>query len=265
MNEPVLLQQCRPGVWELILNRPERRNAFDARLITTMIEQLELAVHQPGLRVLVLRGTGSHFSAGADLGWMQKAATLDETQNLIDARQLAQLLWQLDRFPHPTLAMVQGAAYGGAMGLIACCDLVVAAADARFALSEVKLGLIPATISPYVLRAIGARQARRYMLTAEVMAASVAERLGLVHLVAMPEQNLNEAAAPLIKAIMRNGPQALAAAKQLVRDFSARAIDEALIEDTARRLAELRVGAEAREGLEAFINKRPPAWEDKDV
>lgn len=265
MNEPVLLQQCRPGVWELILNRPERRNAFDARLIATMIEQLEQAARQPGLRVLVLRGAGSHFSAGADLGWMQQAASLDETQNLFDARQLAKLLWQLDRFPHPTLALVQGAAYGGALGLIACCDLVVAAADARFALSEVKLGLIPATISPYVLRAIGARQARRYMLTAEVMSATVAERLGLVHVLAPPEQSLDEAAAPLIKAIMRNGPQALTAAKLLVRDFCGHPIDEALIEDSARRLAELRVGAEAREGLDAFINKRLPAWEGKDV
>lgn len=265
MNEPVLLQECRPGVWELILNRPERRNAFDARLIAAMIEQLKQAAHKPGLRVLVLRGAGSHFSAGADLGWMQKAASLDETQNLADARQLAQLLWQLDRFPHPTLALVQGAAYGGALGLIACCDLVVAAADARFALSEVKLGLIPATISPYVLRAIGARQARRYMLTAEVMNAIVAERLGLIHLQAPPEQSLDEAAAPLIKAIKQNGPQALAAAKQLVRDFCRRPIDEALIEDSARRLAALRVGAEAREGLDAFINKRPPTWEDKDV
>lgn len=265
MNEPVLLQQCRPGVWELILNRPERRNAFDAQLIAAMSEQLKQAGRQPGLRVLVLRGAGSHFSAGADLGWMQKAASLDETQNLIDARQLAQLLRQLDRFPHPTLALVQGAAYGGALGLIACCDLVVAAADARFALSEVKLGLIPATIGPYVLRAIGARQARRYMLTAEVMNATVAERLGLIHLQAHPEQSLDEAAASLLKAIMHNGPQALAAAKRLVRDFCGYPIDEGLIEDSARRLAELRVGAEAREGLDAFINKRPPAWEDKDV
>ncbi|GHA04018.1 enoyl-CoA hydratase-related protein [Oceanisphaera arctica] len=265
MKEPVQLEERSPGVWELTLNRPERHNAFDERLIAAMSERLEQAAHQSGLRVLVLRGTGKHFSAGADLNWMQRAATLDETQNLADARQLAQLLRQLDNFPSPTLALVQGAAYGGALGLVACCDLVVAAANARFALSEVRLGLISATISPYVLRALGPRQARRYMLTAEVMEASIAEQLGLVHLQAAPEQSLDEAAAPLIRAIRRNGPRALTAAKLLVRDFAGQVIDEDLIEDSAHRLAELRVGAEAREGLDAFLNKRPPTWEDEDV
>ncbi len=265
MKEPVQLEERSPGVWELILNRPERHNAFDEVLIAAMSERLEQAARQPGLRVLVLRGTGKHFSAGADLNWMQRAAKYDETQNLTDARQLAQLLRQLDQFPHPTLALVQGAAYGGALGLITCCDLVAAAADSRFCLSEVRLGLIPATISPYVLRALGPRQARRYMLTAEIIDAAAAERLGLVHLLAAPDQRLDEAAAPFIQAIIRNGPHALAAAKQLIRDFTGQTIDEALIDSSARRLARLRVGIEAREGLDAFLNKRPPAWEDKDV
>ncbi|MBM7455767.1 methylglutaconyl-CoA hydratase [Oceanisphaera litoralis] len=265
MSEPVQLAEHSFGVWELILNRPERHNAFDEVLMAAMGKRLEQAAHQPGLRLLVLRGTGKHFSAGADLGWMQRAATLDKTRNLTDARQLAQLLRQLDTFPHPTLALVQGVAYGGALGLVACCDLVVAAADSRFCLSEVRLGLIPATISPYVLRALGPRQARRYMLTAEIIYAAAAERLGLVHLLATPEQRLDEAARPFIQAIIRNGPHALTAAKQLVRDFAGQAIDETLIDSSARRLARLRIGAEAREGLDAFLNKRPPAWEDKDV
>ncbi|OIN12363.1 enoyl-CoA hydratase-related protein [Oceanisphaera psychrotolerans] len=265
MSESVQLEERNPGIWELILNRPERHNALDERLIAAMSERLDQAAHQPGLRLLVLRGTGKHFGVGADLGWMQRAATLDDQQNLADARQLAQLLRQLDTFPHPTLALVQGAAYGGALGLIACCDLVVATTNSRFCLSEVKLGLIPATISPYVLRALGPRQARRYMLTAEVMDAAVAERLGLVHLLAAPDQSLDEAAEPLIRTIIRNGPHALTAAKQLIRDFTGHTIDETLIDSSARRLARLRLGAEAREGLAAFLNKRPPAWEDKDV
>lgn len=265
MNESLLLRPAAPGVWELVLNRPGCHNAFDDTLIAAMIQQLDNAAHLPDLRLLVLRSTGRHFSAGADLAWMQRAAGYSRRQNLADAEQLALLLRRLDQFPGPTLALVQGAAYGGALGLVACCDLVVAAADARFCLSEVRLGLIPATIAPYVLRALGPRQARRYMLTAELIPAREAERLGLVHLLAEPGQSLDEAAAPLIRALLRNGPVALAAAKQLIREFAYRPINGPLIEDSARRIAELRAGAEAQEGIGAFLQKRPPAWEDEDV
>lgn len=265
MSESLLLQAFLPGVWELVLNRPGRHNAFDDKLIDAMSSKLEQAARQPGLRLLVLRASGRHFSAGADLAWMRRAASLSEAANLADAQALARLLWRLDHFPHPTLALVQGAAYGGALGLIACCDLAVAAADARFCLSEVRLGLIPATIAPYVLRALGARQARRYMLTAELIPAREAERLGLVHLVAAPGQPLDEAAAPLIEALKRNGPAAQGAAKQLINDYAGRPVDEALLLDSARRIARIRVTSEAREGLAAFLDKRPPAWEDEDV
>lgn len=196
MNESLLLRPAAPGVWELVLNRPGCHNAFDDTLIAAMIQQLDNAAHLPDLRLLVLRSTGRHFSAGADLAWMQRAAGYSRRQNLADAEQLALLLRRLDQFPGPTLALVQGAAYGGALGLVACCDLVVAADDARFCLSEVRLGLIPATIAPYVLRALGPRQARRYMLTAELIPAREAERLGLVHLLAEPGQSPDEAAAP---------------------------------------------------------------------
>ncbi|OXY83559.1 enoyl-CoA hydratase-related protein [Oceanimonas doudoroffii] len=260
MSEPVLLQPAGRGVWELALNNPERRNALNEATIAAFHARLNEAEAEPALRLLVLRAEGKHFCAGADLGWMQRAARLSPEHNRADAARLAELLWRLDRFAHPTVALVQGAAYGGALGLVCACDVVVAADDARFCLSETRLGLIPATISPYVLRVLGARQARRYMLSAEVIDAIRAERLGLVHEVTT--QPLQQAAAPVIESLLRGGPRAQIAAKALIRDYAGRPVNKALVTDSAQRLAALRVTDEAREGLAAFLDKRTPNWED---
>ncbi|WP_107850751.1 enoyl-CoA hydratase-related protein [Oceanimonas marisflavi] len=260
MSDPVLLQPSGKGVWELVLNNPERRNVLNEAAIDAFHARLSEAEAETSLRLLVLKAEGRHFCAGADLGWMQRAAELSPAQNRADAARLAELLWRLDRFAQPTLALVQGAAYGGALGLVCACDIVIAADDARFCLSETRLGLIPATISPYVLRVLGARQARRYMLSAEVIDAHRAGELGLVHEVA--NSSLEQAAAPIIEALLRGGPQAQIAAKTLIRDYAGQPLNRALVTDSAARLAALRVTDEAREGLAAFMKKRTPDWED---
>lgn len=262
MSDPITLQPAGKGVWELVLNNPERRNVLNEATIEAFHQCLSDAEAEPTLRLLVLKAEGRHFCAGADLGWMQRAASLSPAQNRADAGRLAELLWRLDRFPHPTLALVQGAAFGGALGLVCACDMVVAAADARFCLSETRLGLIPATIAPYVLRVLGERQARRYMLSGEVIDAARAERLGLVHEVA--ESALAEGATPIITALLRGGPTAQRAAKALIRDYAGRPVSRALVSDSAQRLAALRVTEETQEGLAAFLEKRPPGWENKD-
>lgn len=260
MSEPVLLQAAGQGVWQLVLNNPERCNVLNNATIDAFHDRLSEAEAKPALRLLVLKAEGRHFCAGADLGWMQRAAALSSPQNRADAGRLAELLWRLDRFAQPTLALVQGAAYGGALGLVCACDMVMAADDARFSLSETRLGLIPATISPYVLRVLGARQARRYMLSAEVIDAATAERLGLVHQVTA--QPLQQAATPVIEALLRGGPQAQIATKDLIRDYAGQPVSRALVTDSAARLASLRVTDEAKEGLAAFLEKRKPSWED---
>ncbi|WP_417604762.1 enoyl-CoA hydratase-related protein [Oceanimonas baumannii] len=261
MSEPVLLQQTSKGVWELVLNNPDRHNALNETTIDAFHRCLELAGTKPDLRLLILKAEGKHFCSGADLGWMQRAAALSPEENRTDAGRLAELLWRLNRFPHPTLALVQGAVFGGALGLICACDVVVAAADARFSLSETRLGLIPATIAPYVLPVLGERQARRYMLSAEVINAADAQRLGLVHKIA--EHSLAQTAAAMASALLRGGPCAQRAAKALIRDYTSRPLDRALSNDSACRLAALRITGEAQEGLAAFLEKRTPDWEDK--
>ncbi|WP_417614243.1 enoyl-CoA hydratase-related protein [Oceanisphaera sp.] len=265
MSDPVLLTARPDGVVELILNRPEQGNALNEAMIDAMASALGQAANMASLRVLVIRSQGRHFSAGADLNWMKQARLLTPEQNVADARKLALLLQQLDTFAHPVLALVQGAAYGGALGLISCCDLVIAAANSRFCFSEVRLGLIPATISPYVMRAMGQRQARRYLLTAELMTAATAERLGLVHCVATPEQSLDQAAAEPLRALLRNGPGAMSTAKHWLQQISDQPITADLIERSAERLAEVRIGDEAQEGVSAFLQQRPAAWEDDNA
>ncbi|MDP5292183.1 enoyl-CoA hydratase-related protein [Oceanimonas sp. CHS3-5] len=260
MTDPITLQPAGKGVWELVLNTPERRNVMNEATIEAFHQCLNEAEAKPGLRLLVLKAEGKHFCAGADLGWMLRAAELSQSQNRADAARLAELLWRLDRFAHPTLALVQGAAYGGALGLVCACDIVIAADNARFSLSETRLGLIPATISPYVLRVLGARQARRFMLSAEVIDAVRAERLGLVHEVTT--QPLEQAAAAVIEALLRGGPNAQAAAKALIQDYAGQPVNRALVADSAHRLATLRITDEAREGLAAFLEKRTPDWEN---
>ncbi|RAU17496.1 gamma-carboxygeranoyl-CoA hydratase [Nitrincola tibetensis] len=254
------LIESRPGIFELTLNRPDKHNAFDDAMIQNLISLLDQAESIAHLRLLIVKSEGKHFSAGADLGWMKRMASNSHSENLIDARQLAKLMDKLNHFSRPTLALVQGAAYGGAVGLAACCDLVLASRDARFCLSEVKIGLIPAVISPYVIRAIGERQARRYFLTAEAFTAEEAQAFGLVHKVVDTSADLPHSAEAFIQQLSLNSPQAMMAAKSLIFTVSQQAIDAEIIEETAKRIADIRVSAEGQEGLNAFLNKRQPNW-----
>ena len=246
------------SVW-ITLNRPEVHNAFDDRLIAELTAALSHLGADDAVRAVVLTGSGRSFSAGADLNWMRRTSTYGEAENLADARALASLMATLHELPKPTIARVNGAALGGGAGLVACCDIAVASADARFGTTEVRLGLIPAVIGPYVVAAIGIRQARRLMLTGERIAAAEAARIGLVHEVVPPER-LDDAVAALLDDLLKGGPGALAAVKRLLRDLAGRPIDAELIDDTARRIAALRATTEAREGVAAFLAKRQPGW-----
>ena len=211
------------------------------------------------MRAVVLASTGRSFSAGAALEWMRRMAGYSEAENRADAEALARMLHTLDRLPRPTIAVVQGPAYGGGVGLAACCDVVIAAERATFCLSEVKFGLTPATISPYVINAIGPRWARRYFQTAEVFSASRAQAIGLVHEV-VADTALEETREALVKALLQGAPGAQADAKDLVFLAEGRPVDAALGRETGRRIAARRASAEGQEGLSAFLGKRAPAW-----
>jgi methylglutaconyl-CoA hydratase len=245
------------GAVTLTLARPEKRNALGQQMVVDLDDLLGWAAGQPETRLLVLVGEGQHFCAGADLGHMQAMAAASREENVADAGRLAATLRRLDAFPRPTLALVQGAAYGGAVGLACCCDMVIASPQARFCLSEVRLGLAAAVISPYVLRALGSRQARRYVLTAEVVEAADAVRAGFAHLIA---DDLAAARATWETQVLAGAPGAQAAAKVLLREVAGRPLDDDLVAMTAIRIAELRAAPEGREGLAAFFDRRPPAW-----
>ena len=260
MEKPLFMEEITDdGVAWVVLTRPEVHNAFNDRLI----DELTTALHGIGtddrVHVVVLSSKGRSFSAGADLNWMLRMSRNTEDENLEDARALARLMQTLDTLPKPTIALVQGAAIGGGVGLAACCDIAVAAETASFCLSEVKLGLIPAVIGPYVVAAIGERAARRYFLTAETFSARQAMALGLVHEV-VPDEAFEDAGRRIIRALMKGGPNAQAAAKDLIRAIAQRPRDDDLIEDTAVRIARLRASDEAREGIAAFLEKRKPGW-----
>ncbi len=259
MSDPTILTQHHEGVATLTLNRPELHNAFDDALIAELSAEFERLGEDPAVRVVVLAANGKSFSAGADLNWMRRMADYGLEQNLDDARGLAGLMRTIYALPKPVIARVQGPAYGGGVGLVACCDIAIAAETASFCLSEVKLGLIPAVISPYVVAAIGERQARRYFVSAERFDAYEAQRIGLVHEV-VPHATLDAKLAEILKALAGNGPQAMREAKRLARDVSRGPIDVDMIEDTARRIATIRASDEGREGLSAFLNKRKPGW-----
>jgi methylglutaconyl-CoA hydratase len=250
----------RNGVALVTLNRPDRHNAFDEHLIAELTQALRAIDAAPDVRAVVLLGTGESFCAGADLDWMRRMADYDYARNVADAQALAQLLQVLAGLSKPTIARVHGPAYGGGVGLIACCDIAVAAVGATFALSEAKLGLIPATIGPYVVEAMGARAARRYMLTGERFEAAEAYRIGLVHDLAPSVEALDERVNDLLGALMLAGPQAQKAVKALIRAIAHRPIEERVIADTAERIATVRASDEAREGVAAFLGKRSPAW-----
>jgi methylglutaconyl-CoA hydratase len=257
MNFQYISLEQQGNVATLTLNRPEVHNAFDDVMIAELLSALEQVSNDANARLLVLRSNGRNFSAGADLAWMRSMAAKNYDENIADASELARLMQNLDELSKPTLCLVQGAAFGGAVGLAACCDIVVAEAQASFCLSEVKIGLIPAVISPYVMRAIGSRQARRYMLTAERFNAYTAKHLGLVHEIV---DDLDTAVTEFASTLCANSPAAVRAAKQLIADLDQQPLDDQAQRLTIERIAAIRVSAEGQEGLSAFLEKRSPNW-----
>lgn len=249
------------GVATVTLNRPDKHNAFDDKLVTELTDALLKLNTDDKVRVVVLTGTGKSFSAGADINWMKSMAGFSEAESLEDSLKLAELMQVLDNMKKPTVARVNGHAFGGGVGLVCCCDIAVTAESAKFALSEVRLGLVPAVISPYVIAAIGERHARRYFLTAEAMSAEQARHIGLVH-EAVATAELDAAVEKEITLLLQGGPKAQATAKHLVRQVCHADIDaeEHLRQTTAEIIAQARVSEEGQEGLGAFLEKRKPDW-----
>ena len=248
-----------PHVAEVWLNRPEVRNAFNDGVITELTHAFEQLGSAPELRAIVLGGHGRAFCAGADLSWMRAMAGYSWEENQADAERLAQMLWTIYRCPVPVVGRIHGDCYAGGVGLAAVCDVLVAAEGVHFCLSEARLGLLPATIAPYVVKALGEQAARRYFTTAERFDAAQARALGLVHEVVAAEA-LDDKVAEIVAALVANGPAAVRACKRLVQDVAGRPIDTALRTDTARRIANIRSSAEGREGVQAFLDKRDPSW-----
>jgi methylglutaconyl-CoA hydratase len=255
---PVQLERNDAGVVTLTLDRPDRRNAFDDALIAGLRDTFDRLAGDPATRALIVTGAGAAFSAGADLDWMRRAAGFSAAENLADARRLEGMLAALDRFPRPTIARVNGAAIGGGMGLVAACDIAIASEQAIFAMSEVRLGLLPAVVAPFVRRAIGERACRRLFLTAERIDAAEARRLGLVH-ETVADEALDSAVEAMLDQVLQGGPEALAAAKALLIDLRHANFDEAA-DRSARAIAERRASPEGKEGIAAFLEKRKPAW-----
>jgi len=254
-----LTVDVRESVALVALARPEVHNAFDDTLIAELTRVLETLDGDAAVRAVVLLGHGRSFCAGADLNWMKRMAGFGHAENLADATALAAMLKTLHRLSKPTIARAHGSVFGGGVGLVACCDIAFAAHDATFSLSETKLGLIPATIGPYVVEAMGARHARRYFLSAERFTAAEAFRIGLVHDIC-PIDELDGRINELLGALLAAGPHAQAEAKALIRAVAARPIDDAVIADTAARIARVRGSPEGKEGVAAFLEKRPAAW-----
>lgn len=259
LNESLLLNITHQGVATITLNRPNVQNAFDDELIQKFISVLDQIENDAKIRIVLLTANGKNFCAGGDLNWMKRMAKYSYEQNLADAKQLANLMYKLYTLNKPTIALVHGGAYGGGIGLIACCDIAIATSDANFCLSEVKIGLIPSVISPYVIKAIGERVAHRYFLTAENFNAQEAHHLGLIHIV-VHQQELILTSEKIIKHLLHNGPQALNAAKQLIQHIANNPINAELIEETAKQIADIRISPEGQEGLSAFLEKRSPKW-----
>lgn len=247
------------GIATVWMNRPDVHNAFNAQLIADLTAACQQLDADESVRVVVLAGRGKSFSAGADLNWMKAAGEASVDENLADARRLAGMLRTLSEMDTPTIARVQGAALGGGMGLASACDICVASEKAIFATSEVKFGIIPSAISPYVIRAIGERQSYRYFQSAERISAQRAGELGLAHEVVAPEA-LDDKVAEIVAALLQGGPKSQAAAKALIRAVAHQPVSDAVVEDTSRRIATLRSTPEAKEGLSAFLDKRPAAW-----
>ena len=260
MSESVLdIRRPSPHVAEVWLNRPEVRNAFNDGVIAALTEAFTRLNQDTELRVVVLAGHGKAFCAGADLNWMRAMADYSWDENRADAGKLAQMLWTLDQCPVPLIGRVHGDCYAGGMGLASVCDVLVASDNVTFCLSEARLGLLPATIAPYVVRAMGEQAARRWFTTAERFSAAQGQAMGFVHELCAPDE-IDARVAALVATLVANGPAAVRACKQLVRDVAGRPIDAALRDETARRIADIRASAEGREGVQSFLGKRAPNW-----
>lgn len=257
----IQLEKDPRGFVTLWLNRPDKNNAFNADMIRELILAIEAVSTDTELRFLMLRGRGRHFSAGADLAWMQASAKLDHKANLDDARELAELMYKLNALDIPTLAVVQGAAFGGAVGLISCCDMALGSDDSQICLSEVRIGLIPAVISPFVVRAMGRRHARRYTLTAERISGHRALELGLLSECCSADE-IELKVESWVSNLLQNSPQAMQASKSLLREVGCGVLSPALRDYTENAIAKIRVSPEGQEGLNAFLEKRTPAWQE---
>jgi methylglutaconyl-CoA hydratase len=255
-----ILTEIDQSVGIITLNRADRHNAFDDVLIAELSEAIDVMGNEPAVRVVILSSTGKSFCAGADLNWMKRMAGYSHDENLRDSRALAELFRRVAQCPKPVIARIQGPAYGGGVGLVAACDIAIATLDAQFALTEVKLGIIPSAISPHVIAAIGERYARRYMLTAERFSASEAYRIGLIHEMVVDAAALDEALGEVIDAILKNGPNALRECKELIAAVAWKPLTPEIIEDTAQRITRVRASAEGREGMGSFLEKRKPNW-----
>ena len=259
MNNTLDIRRVSVHVAEVWLNRPEVRNAFNDGVIAELTAAFTTLGADTDLRAIVLGGHGKAFCAGADLSWMRSMADYSWEQNHADAAGLAQMLWTVWSCPVPVVCRVQGDCYAGGVGLAAVCDVLVAAEPVNFCLSEAKLGLLPATIGPYVVRALGEQASRRYFITAERFSAAQAHALGFVHALVAADQ-LDAKVAEIVATLVANGPAAVKACKQLVKDVAGQPINAALRDETARRIADTRASAEGREGVQAFLNKREPGW-----
>ncbi|RZJ83725.1 MAG: enoyl-CoA hydratase/isomerase family protein [Brevundimonas sp.] len=260
-DDLVQIRSTPDGVVFVTINRPAKKNAFDGPTIAALREAFETLHGADHVRLVFLRGAGGTFSAGADLEWMRDAAAWSEGDNRDDAMQLAHMLKALRDIPALTVALVEGSAMGGGAGMVAACDMAVAVEGARFAFSEVKLGLIPATIAPYVIEAVGARRARQLFLTANIFDADYAAHAGLIDMI-LPEGSVDEFISMLSDSVSVNAPGAMGDAKRLVNDLAGRHIDHGLMEDTAKRIARARVSVEGQEGVRAFLDKRKPVWSE---
>jgi methylglutaconyl-CoA hydratase len=259
MNYTTVETELKQGVSTIWLNRPDVRNAMNAQMFTDLHHALDAAIDDQSTRVIVLAGRGKAFCAGGDLSWMKTAREMSVEQAKADSMPLAFLLRKIHDCPKPTVARVHGPAFAGGMGLVAACDIAVCSSEVKFSLSEVKLGLIPATISPYVVKAMGANQSRRYFITGEVLDAVEAHRIGFVH-EQVPLDELDTCLNKIVGHLLQGAPNALEETKQLLRDVTHADIDDHLSEDTAGRIARIRASDEAQEGIKAFFEKRAPSW-----
>lgn len=263
MNSKNLLKKIDDrGVYYLTLNRPHVMNAFDEILIKDLNDEFLDLAKNTDIRALVLTGEGKAFSAGGDLDWMKRMSDVSHTENSKDSMKLAEMLYNLDTLPFPTIAAVNGAAFGGGVGLIAACDIAIGNNFGKFSLSEVRLGLIPSVISPYVVKAIGQRHARYLFLTSAPISSEEAYHIGLLNDYTKSD-NLNDLLDKQLNNILKGGPKALKASKELISFVDGKVIDNAIMTETAKRIADARASGEGKEGIKAFLEKRKPNWQDK--